>query len=127
MSEINFPIDEISFIGLNPNKNDQSKVARVGKELWNLLFSRERDFGGFFVEINGLMGSGKTSLMLGMADKILRTYPKETVFWREPLANPTQFTKIGGKHKWQVLHPPKICGTTLPSSSVSCQDTLFQI
>ena len=45
--------------------------------------------------------SGKTSLMLGMVDKILNENQKELVFWREPIANPIQFDKL--EHDYQVL------------------------
>lgn len=79
------------------------KSAVMGRKLWQKFLHRDYDFGGFLVEVNGIMGSGKTSLMLGMADKILKLHPKETVFWREPVANPMQITKIGDPSKFQFL------------------------
>lgn len=71
------------------------RLAVEGEKLWNMLFQRNPDFGGFFVEILGLMGTGKTSLMLEMANKIFKEYPEELVFWREAPLSPLQAPKLG--------------------------------
>lgn len=61
-----------------------------GERIWNLIFKRDINFGGFLVGIYGLMGSGKTSLMHQMKSRIIMENPDEIVFWREPLGNPLQ-------------------------------------
>ncbi len=90
------------FSSFNEGKRVQ-KSAVMGRKLWETFLKRDSDFGGYLIEINGIMGSGKTSLMLGMADRILSSNPNETIFWREPLRNPMQITKIGDRSKFQIL------------------------
>lgn len=74
--------------------NDVPSLTRNGKEIWELLFERDRDKGGYFSEISGLMGSGKTSLMFTMADKTIKENPLEKCFLREPEGTPSQFPKL---------------------------------
>lgn len=86
---------------------DKPAVKRVpkkqvqGEKLIDRIFQRDTDQGGTFVIMQGLQGCGKTSLMLGMATKIIKTHPDELVFWREAIDSPSQFNKIGDD--WQIL------------------------
>lgn len=77
------------------------KKAVQGHLLLDRIFERDLDKGAVFVEISGIQGCGKTSLMLGFATKIMRDNPEEIVFWREPVGSPAQFNKIGDD--WQIL------------------------
>ena len=83
-----------SFFGFQEGEF-KHRLAVEGEKLWNILFERNPDFGGWFAEITGLMGRGKTSLMLAMADKIIKEYPDELIFWREAPLSPLQAPKIG--------------------------------
>lgn len=77
------------------------KKAVQGEILLNRCFERNYDMGAYYLEILGIQGSGKTSLMLGMATKMMRIFSHELIFWREPVGSPCQFPKIGDK--WQIL------------------------
>jgi len=99
---IGFSKNRVQFAGFKKETGKQKQYV-MGEKLWNTLLKRDNDFGGYLVEINGLMGSGKTSLLLGMADKILKKYPNESIFWREPIKNPLQVTKLGDPKKFQIL------------------------
>jgi len=84
---------DVSFYGFD----DTERVHRLcveGEKIWNLLFARDNDFGGWLVEISGLMGKGKTSLMLEMVRKIRNDFPEETILWREPVLSPLQILKL---------------------------------
>jgi len=94
MNDFEPPADTIEFAGFD-NSPSISKQELQGKRLWNMLFERNSDFGGFFVELSGIMGSGKTSLQLRMARRVMKENPKELVYWSEPLSNPFQASKIG--------------------------------
>lgn len=98
-----------SFFDKSQNKQ---KTAVMGQRLWNQLLARNIDFGGYLTEINGLMGSGKTSLMLCLVENILKRHPEEKIFWREPIQNQMQITKLNDINKFQVLserrHPVKL-------------------
>lgn len=100
MPNIEFPQDIIDFAGYDDSTR-LSKQEIQGERLWNLIFKRDNNFGGFLVGLFGIMGSGKTSLMLQAADRIKKEYPDEIIFWREPLGNPLQIPKIG--NKYQIL------------------------
>jgi len=100
MSNIGFPTERLEFAGFDDTPS-LSKQDVQGKKLWNMLFERNPDFGGFFVELSGIMGSGKSSLMLRMAKRIMKENPNELVYWSEPLSNPFQAAKIG--NDFQIL------------------------
>lgn len=78
------------------------KKAVQGQILLDNIFSRDADRGATFTECSGLQGSGKTSLALGFADKIMSINPSEIIYWRESVGTPCQFTKIG-TGKYQIL------------------------
>lgn len=81
-----------------------------GERIWNLIFKRDINFGGFLVGMYGIMGSGKTSLMHQMKSRIMKENPDEIVFWREPLGTPLQARNAGDD--FQILcereYPVKI-------------------
>jgi len=84
--------------------NDKKRVSRKtvqGEILLKRLFERDTDKGAYFLEILGVQGCGKTSLMLGLATKMMNEYINELIFWREPINSPCQFPKIG--NDWQLL------------------------
>jgi len=93
MDKVEFE-EAVSFFGFQEGEY-KHRLAVEGEKLWNMLFARELDFGGWFTEITGLMGRGKTSLMLEMANKIICEYPNETIFWREAPMSPLQCAKLG--------------------------------
>lgn len=100
----------VSFFGFQEGEY-KHRLAVEGEKLWNLLFQRDLDFGGWFTEVTGLMGSGKTSLMLTMADKIIREYPQELLFWREAPLAPLQAPKLGDNFEIfaETKYPLKVC------------------
>ena len=93
MSKTLFSENKIMFSGLSdvPTKN---KSAVMGEYLWNLLFKRDPNFGGFFAGFYGIMGCGKTSLLHKTARRIMKENPDEILFWREPLESPLQAPNI---------------------------------
>jgi len=93
MDEVDFN-DAVRFFGFQEGEY-KHRLSVEGEKLWNMLFERNTDFGGWFSEITGLMGRGKTSLMLQMADKIITEYPDELIFWREAPLSPLQAAKLG--------------------------------
>ena len=121
--------DVCSFFGFQEGEY-KHRLAVEGEKLWNTLFERNREFGGWFVEITGLMGRGKTSLMLTMADKIFREYPDELVFWREGASSPIQAPKIGDNFKLLVERGYRLglyeLGETRPIKSDKYDITYFK-
>ena len=107
MTDISFNQDKIEFIGYG-EPGSLAKQEIQGEKLWNLVFQRDNNFGGFFAGLFGIMGSGKTTLMHKMAKRFMKENPDEIIFWRESVNSPCQFTKLG-KNKYQVL-----CETSYP-------------
>jgi len=89
MDEIGFDSEKIEFVGFD-SKPTKAKTYIMGDRLWNLLFQRDNNFGGFLVGLFGIMGSGKTSLLHTISHRIAKRNPDEILFWREPLSNPFQ-------------------------------------
>ena len=100
MTQIEFPKESVDFIGFGEDTS-VTKVEVEGRKLWDLLFQRDNNFGGFLAGLFGIMGSGKTSLMIQMARRIMHENPDEIIFWREPLGNPLQARNIGDN--FQIL------------------------
>jgi hypothetical protein len=84
----------ISFYGMSKNASKTRSEVEAEK-IFERIFERNYDRGGYFIECTGIMGSGKTSLMLRMAKRILDMKSEELVFWREPMNTPFQAHKIG--------------------------------
>lgn len=100
MNDISFNQDKIEFVGYGES-GSLAKQEIQGERLWNLVFQRDNNFGGFLVGLFGIMGSGKTTLMHKMAKRFMRENPDEIVFWREPTGNPFQARNIG--ENYQIL------------------------
>lgn len=83
-------------------KKKTPRKAVEGAKILNRIFERDFDKGAIFCEISGTMGSGKTSLSLGFADRIMKKNPDEIIFWRESIDSPAQWNKIGS-NKFQIL------------------------
>lgn len=75
---------------LKKGRVSKHRLEVEGERIWNLIFKRDLNFGGFLIGMYGLMGSGKTSLMHQMKKRIISENPDEVIFWREPLGNPLQ-------------------------------------
>lgn len=73
------------------------RKAVQGGILLDRIFKRDFSIGGSFTECTGSQGCGKTSLLLGFAEKIIRTYPGELVLWRESIDCPAQWNKFNGE------------------------------
>jgi len=72
-------------------KEGIDSVVANGKKLFDKIFERNRDYGGFTGMFVGSPGSGKTSAMLTIMDTTLNKYPEEVVIWNEPDSIPIQF------------------------------------
>ena len=81
------------------SKRKIPKKEVMGEILVKKIFERDFSKGGQFIYVTGSQGSGKTSLALGFATKIIRDNPEELVFWRESLNAPVQFTKYNGDYQ----------------------------
>lgn len=78
------------------NKEEQMSRAEVeGKKIWEGLFDRNLNFGGFLINIVGLQGSGKTSILHHAKTRIMREHPEEIIIWREPANKPLQAINNG--------------------------------
>ncbi|MEO5350856.1 MAG: ATP-binding protein [Magnetococcus sp. YQC-3] len=91
----------MSLLQMNEKKIRIPKKQVMGELLLNKIFERDFSKGGQFIYCSGSQGSGKTSLCLGFATRILKQNPAELLFWRESLNAPVQFTKYNGSY--QVL------------------------
>jgi len=109
-------------------KSNLSREQIEGEKIWNLIFERNINFGGFLIGLFGLMGSGKTSLMLQMIKRIKDEYPDEFIFWREPFGNPFQARNLD--NDFQILcekrHPVKML-KVFPHSNEITNDIKIRI
>jgi RecA/RadA recombinase len=89
-------LDEVSATFSALNKEEQMSRAEVeGKKIWENLFDRNLNFGGFLINIVGLQGSGKTSILHHAKARIMREQPDEVIIWREPANKPLQVINNG--------------------------------
>jgi len=72
---------------------------QVGHEIKERILRRNSDDGGVLVEILGIQGSGKTSLMHSLADEIMSNCPDEIVIWKDSPRSQCQFTRF---NKWHI-------------------------
>lgn len=93
---------------LEPPKKAPSRKAVQAGILLDRIFQRDPSQGGIFVEATGAQGSGKTSLLLGFATKIIRDNPTELVLWRESANCPCQWNKFDGEVRILVEKKYKI-------------------
>jgi len=74
---------------------------RLGKFIHDeIIMSRNTATGGCTNEILGPQGTGKTSLMLNYACKIMETNPEEIIIWRDSYQSPCQFNRL---NKWEIF------------------------
>jgi len=66
----------------------------------NVIMQRNTATGGCLNEILGPQGSGKTSLMLNYACRIMRKYPEEIIIWRDSYQSACQFNRI---KNWEIF------------------------
>jgi len=72
-----------------------SRTEIEAKEIMKRIVHHDQDTGGVYVEVTGAQGSGKTSVMLGFLEQILKFYPNEKIFWSSSYKSPLQFLKLG--------------------------------
>ena len=88
---------DISFSLIQEGKEKKLHIVEVkGVELWNKIFERNRNYGGYLGFLCGSQGSGKKGLSATIVDRVFREYPDEMVLWGEPTGIPAQFNKIHG-------------------------------
>ncbi len=76
-----------------------SLTDKIGKQIYERVMARDSALGGIVLETLGVQGSGKTSLLLSIAEQIMSTYPKELIFWRDSFYTQCQFNRV---EKWQI-------------------------
>ena len=64
-----------------------------------IIMSRRTDQGGCADEILGPQGTGKTSLMLSYACRIMEENPDETIIWKDSYQSPCMFNRV---NNWQI-------------------------
>jgi hypothetical protein len=76
-------------------------TERMGQFIDNeIIMSRNVTVGGCTVEILGSQGTGKTSLMLNYAMRVMQTNPEEIVIWRDSYQSPVQFNRLS---RWEIF------------------------
>jgi len=93
--------DQVTFSALD-TKECLTRAEVEGKKIWEQIFARDLNFGGWLVNIVGIQGSGKTSILHHICSRIITEYPKEIIIWREPANKP--FQAINSGHEFQILH-----------------------
>jgi hypothetical protein len=84
---------------------EEVRVSRQeveGKKILQSIHEHKEESGGYFIEITGMPGSGKTSAMLSLANYTIQHHPNEKVYWSNSYGAPLQFFKIG-EGMWKVL------------------------
>lgn len=76
-----------------------SLTIKMGQDIKRRIMLRDSAIGGIVLECLGVQGSGKTSLMLSIAQDIVQTYPNELVFWRDSYFSQCQFNRF---KKWMI-------------------------
>ena len=66
----------------------------------NLIMSRLLSTGGCTTEILGPQGTGKTSLMLSYATRIMQEYPDEIIIWKDSYQAQCQFNRL---ENWSIF------------------------
>lgn len=65
-----------------------------------VIMSRNKSQGGCADEILGPQGTGKTSLMLGYACRIMEEHPDELIIWKDSYQSPCMFNRL---NDWEVF------------------------
>jgi len=76
-------------------------TEKMGQFIDNeIIMTRNKAQGGCTTEILGPQGTGKTSLMLNYALRIISYNPDEIIIWRDSYQSPAQFNRI---NKWEIF------------------------
>lgn len=88
--------DQVTFSSLDKTER-RSRAEVEGKKIWEQLFQRNLNFGGWFVKIVGMQGSGKTSILHHICNRTIIERPNEINIWREPANKPLQAINNGNE------------------------------
>lgn len=77
-----------------------SPLDIVGYEILQRVFLRNPAVGGVFLEVSGVQGSGKTSCLFDITNKIMEKNPDELVFMRDRVNTPVQFNRYP---RWRIM------------------------
>ncbi len=83
-----------------------------------VIMSRRTDQGGCADEILGPQGTGKTSLMLSYACRIMEENPDEIIIWRDSYQSPCMFNRL---KNWEIFAEE---GTDLEFRDISTNEIL---
>lgn len=83
-----------------------------------IVMSRNTATGGCTNEILGPQGTGKTSLMLNYACRVMEENPSELIIWRDSYQSPCQFNRI---KNWEIFAEK---GTDLRFKDVNLNETV---
>ena len=65
-----------------------------------IIMKRQTEQGGCADEILGPQGTGKTSLMLGYACRIMEKNPNEIIIWKDSYQSPCMFNRL---NQWEIF------------------------
>jgi len=71
--------------------NPRDEGDRIYKQIWKV---HDDDWGAAVAGVIGGQGSVKTACCLDIAEKKMRIFPKEKIFWHETVGSPCQFRKM---------------------------------
>jgi len=84
----------------------------------NIIMSRSSAVGGCLNEILGPQGTGKTSLMLSYACRIMEENPDEIIIWRDSYDSPCQFNRL---KNWEIFAEE---GTKLEVTDINANEVV---
>lgn len=70
------------------------KYDIMGRTLLNYLIKKDVDRGATVLEVVGSPGAGKTSVLLFLAETLMKRYPLDKYFWSNPFRSPLQVVKL---------------------------------
>jgi len=65
-----------------------------------VIMNRNKSQGGCADEVLGPQGTGKTSLMLGYACRIMEEHPDEIIIWKDSYQSPCMFNRL---NDWEIF------------------------
>ena len=71
-----------------------SRLTIEGEKIVKRIFQRDKAEGGVSLETVGPQGSGKSSLDLHIASRIMDKFPGEILFYRDSIESPVQFNRV---------------------------------
>ena len=82
-------------------KKERVKIIdEIGKQIYELLMTRDYARGGYLLECAAVPGSGKTSLLLSIFEDTIDRYPDELIFFRDSYNSQCQFNRV---EKWHIM------------------------